>query len=81
MARFDRLTVYNTMLEDGLVPLFYHNDLETAKNVVGALARGGARILEFTNRGDFAIDVFSELAQWAASEYPALIGLICSSSP
>lgn len=73
MARYDRLTVYNTMLADGLVPLFYHNDLETAKNVVGALARGGARILEFTNRGDFAIDVFSELVQWAAAEHPALI--------
>jgi 2-dehydro-3-deoxyphosphogluconate aldolase/(4S)-4-hydroxy-2-oxoglutarate aldolase len=73
MARFDRLTVYNTMLADGLVPLFYHADTATARSVLGAIARGGAHILEFTNRGDFAMDVFADLIQWAAVEYPAMI--------
>ena len=61
MARFDRLTVLNTIIGDGLVPLFYHADIETAQSVVGAIARGGAHILEFTNRGDAAFDVFSAL--------------------
>ena len=39
MARFDRLTVLNTVLEDGLVPLFYHSDLETAKKVATRVFR------------------------------------------
>jgi 2-dehydro-3-deoxyphosphogluconate aldolase/(4S)-4-hydroxy-2-oxoglutarate aldolase len=73
MARFDRLTVYNTILDDGMVPLFYHADVETAKAAVGAIARGGGRILEFTNRGDFALSVFSQVIQWAAAEFPALV--------
>ncbi len=73
MARFDRLAVLNTLLADGLVPLFYHGDLETAQQVAGALARGGSRVLEFTNRGDFAIDVFGPLVRYCASNYPDLI--------
>ena len=73
MARFDRLTVYNTMLEDGLVPLFYHSDLETAKKVAGALSAGGGRVLEFTNRGDFAIEVFTPLIKHCAQAHPTLI--------
>ena len=45
MARFDRLTVYNTILADGMVPLFYNGDLETAKQIAGALANGGGHVI------------------------------------
>jgi hypothetical protein len=55
MARFDRLTVLNTVLDAGMVPLFYHSSIETAQQVPAALYNGGTRVLEFTNRGDFAI--------------------------
>jgi 2-dehydro-3-deoxyphosphogluconate aldolase / (4S)-4-hydroxy-2-oxoglutarate aldolase len=73
MARFDRLTVYNTMIADGMVPLYYHADVETALSIAGALARGGARTVEFTNRGDFALDVFSALVKTLAREQPQII--------
>lgn len=73
MARFDRVTVYNVMLEVGVVPLFYHPDLVAAQQVAGALARGGGRVLEFTNRGDFAFEVFGPLVKACATEHPALI--------
>jgi len=73
MARFDRLTVYNTVLEGGLVPLFYHSDAEVAQQVAGALYRGGSRVLEFTNRGDFALEVFVPLIKACAKNYPELI--------
>lgn len=73
MAQFDRITVYNVMMEDGLVPLFYNKDIEKTKKVTGALVRGGSRLLEFTNRGDFAIDVFDELIKFSIKEYPDLI--------
>lgn len=73
MARFDRLSVYNTILADGMVPLFYHSDIDAAVGVATALARGGAHTLEFTNRGDFAIEVFGALVKKMASEAPNLV--------
>jgi 2-dehydro-3-deoxyphosphogluconate aldolase/(4S)-4-hydroxy-2-oxoglutarate aldolase len=73
MARFDRLTVLNTILEGGMVPLFYNGNLETAKQIAAALSNGGARVLEFTNRGDFAIEVFSALNKECAKSVPDLI--------
>lgn len=66
MARFSRLEVLNTIVETGLVPLFYHSDVEVAKKIAKAVAAGGARVLEFTNRGDFAPLVFTELSQYLA---------------
>ncbi|MCA9887651.1 MAG: bifunctional 4-hydroxy-2-oxoglutarate aldolase/2-dehydro-3-deoxy-phosphogluconate aldolase [Anaerolineae bacterium] len=73
MARFTRLQVYNQVLNDKVVPLFYHKDIDIALKVTGALYKGGSRLLEFTNRGDFAINVFSQLVQKAADEFPEMI--------
>jgi 2-dehydro-3-deoxyphosphogluconate aldolase/(4S)-4-hydroxy-2-oxoglutarate aldolase len=73
MARFDRLTVLNSILEVGLVPVFYNGDIEVAKQIVAACAKGGARVVEFTNRGDFAPQVFLELAQYTARAEPDVI--------
>jgi len=73
MAQFERLTVYNVMLEDGLIPLFYNKDVEKTKKVTEALVKGGSRVLEFTNRGDLAIEVFSDLIKFCIKEYPDLI--------
>jgi 2-dehydro-3-deoxyphosphogluconate aldolase/(4S)-4-hydroxy-2-oxoglutarate aldolase len=73
MARFDRLSVYQAVFDAGLVPLFYHAQAETAFQVAAALAQGGSRLLEFTNRGDFAIEVFSALIRRCAAELPELI--------
>ena len=64
MSRFARLKVLNTLMETGMVPLFYHKDTEVCKSVVEACCKGGARIFEFTNRGDFAHEVFAELNNW-----------------
>jgi 2-dehydro-3-deoxyphosphogluconate aldolase/(4S)-4-hydroxy-2-oxoglutarate aldolase len=63
MAQFRRIQVYNTLLEQGLVPLFYHHDLPTARQVIAALQAGGTSVVEFTNRGDSAFEVFSNLSQ------------------
>lgn len=61
------------MEKSGLVPLFYHNDIATSKKVLTACYKGGARLLEFTNRGDFAHEVFGELNKFAAKELPEMI--------
>ena len=56
-----------------MVPVFYHADLETAKAVVKACYEGGVRAFEFTNRGDFAHEVFGELVKYANKELPGMI--------
>ena len=73
MARFDRMTVLNTMLDTGLVPVFYNGDLEVAKSIVAACVEGGATVVEFTNRGDRAWNIFTALIEWAEGQYPSAI--------
>ncbi|UCC64689.1 MAG: bifunctional 4-hydroxy-2-oxoglutarate aldolase/2-dehydro-3-deoxy-phosphogluconate aldolase [Anaerolineae bacterium] len=73
MARYSRLFVLNTTLELGLVPVFYNPDLEVAKQIVTACRAGGARVVEFTNRGDFAFHVFTDLARHVATAEPDVI--------
>ncbi|WP_340113017.1 bifunctional 4-hydroxy-2-oxoglutarate aldolase/2-dehydro-3-deoxy-phosphogluconate aldolase [Maribellus mangrovi] len=73
MAQFSRIEVALTMKETGMVPVFYHKDAEVCKNVVKACYDGGVRLFEFTNRGDFAIEVFSEVTKWAIKECPEMI--------
>ena len=73
MAKYSRLQVAQTMIDTGLVPLFYHNDVEVSKQVLKACYDGGARLLEFTNRGDFAHEVFGELNKYALKELPGMI--------
>lgn len=76
MARFTRLEVLNAMIDLGLIPVFYHKDVEVAKKIVTACAEGGARVIEFTNRGDFAYHVFTELSRhFAAAEPQIMLGV------
>jgi 2-dehydro-3-deoxyphosphogluconate aldolase/(4S)-4-hydroxy-2-oxoglutarate aldolase len=73
MARFDRLTVLNAIVETGLVPVFYNGDLGVSKQIAAACAAGGAKVVEFTNRGDRAWNVFTQLVEWAEKAQPAVI--------
>ncbi|MGD9109644.1 MAG: hypothetical protein PVG93_01770, partial [Phycisphaerales bacterium] len=80
MAKHGRLVVLSTMKEIGLVPVFYNGDFELAKNIVCACADGGAKAIEFTNRGDRAINVFTRLAEFRDKERPDIIlgvGSVC----
>jgi len=73
MARFSRIEVAQKMYETGIVPVFYHKDLEVCKQVLKACYEGGIRVFEFTNRGDYAHEVFGELNKFAATETPEMI--------
>lgn len=73
MAKYSRIEVANTMRETGLVPLFYHHDIDLAKQIVEACYKGGARLLEFTHRGDFAHHLFSELNQFVVENMPGMM--------
>lgn len=73
MARFSRIEVVQVMESTGLVPLFYHSDIEVAKQLVKACYDGGARLLEFTARGDFAHEIFGALSKYCNAELPEMI--------
>jgi len=73
VARFTRIEVAIAMKETGIVPVFYNKDIETCKKVLMACYKGGVRVFEFTNRGDYAHEVFAELNKWATVEAPEMI--------
>lgn len=73
MAQFNKIQVLQAILATGMVPVYYHADAEIAKRVVKACYDGGVRAFEFTNRGDFASEVFIELVKYARRECPELI--------
>ena len=73
MAQFNKIQVLQAILATGMVPVYYHADAEVAKRVVKACYDGGVRAFEFTNRGDFASEVFIELVKYARRECPELI--------
>jgi 2-dehydro-3-deoxyphosphogluconate aldolase/(4S)-4-hydroxy-2-oxoglutarate aldolase len=73
MARFQRVDVIRALLDAGLLPIFYNGDPDTAAEIAAACSRGGARVVEMTNRGEDAYPVFSELVRRFAKDDPGLI--------
>lgn len=73
MAKYNKIQVISTAVSTGLVPVFYNPCVETSKAVLKACYDGGIRVFEFTNRGDFAHEVFSELVKFANAELPGMI--------
>ena len=73
MAQYSRVEVINQIEESGMIPLFYHSDVTVSKAVIKACYDGGARLMEFTNRGDFALEVFTEAIKYSINELPGMI--------
>ena len=73
MAQFNRVQVINEMTKSGMVPLFYHHDIVVAKAVLKSCYDGGSRLMEFTNRGDFALEIFIDLIKYSITELPGMI--------
>lgn len=73
MAKYNKLQVLNTAHTQGMVPLFYNGDVKIGMKILKACYDGGSRIMEFTNRGDFAHEVFGELNKYALSKLDGMI--------
>ncbi len=69
----DRMAVLTAMVAQGMVPVFYHPDTEVCLKVIQACADGGAKCVEFTNRGDFASQTFLEVSRHFAKADPSVI--------
>jgi 2-dehydro-3-deoxyphosphogluconate aldolase/(4S)-4-hydroxy-2-oxoglutarate aldolase len=68
-----RLDVVLKMREIGAIPLYYNPDIEICKEVISACYKGGMKIFEFTNRGDFAHEIFAGLVKWGKETLPDLV--------
>ena len=76
MAQFSKLEVLTAMEEIGLIPVFYNKDIEIAVEIANACIRGGAKLVEFTNRGDYAYQVFGKLSQhFSESNQDVILGV------
>ncbi len=73
MAKYIRIDVIQRIRETGIIPIFYHRDPELCRGVIKSCFEGGLKIFEFTNRGDFAHELFSDLNKWAEKEVPGMI--------
>lgn len=73
MAAKDRMSVLLAMMDQGVIPVFYHPDVDVCTRVIQACANGGAKCIEFTNRGDFAAHAFHEVARHFAKADPSVI--------
>ena len=73
MAQYSRIEVATVMQNTGLVPLFYDSNIDNCKQVLKACYSGGARLMEFTARGDFAHEIFGALNKYAIKELPGMI--------
>lgn len=73
MAKFSKLHVLDTIRRTGMVPVFYDSDASVACRVLKACYDGGVRAFEFTNRGDFALEVFTALMKYCRRVCPEMI--------
>lgn len=73
MATYTKLQVLNTVEKQGMITLFYHPDIELSKEVLLACYQGGCRLIEFTNRGDFAHEVFGALVKYSRIHLPGML--------
>ena len=61
------------MEEQGMVPLFYHDDVTVSTQLLQAIYDGGGRLLEFTSRGVFAHEIFAPLSRYAQQHLPGMV--------
>src|SRR5689334_23713024 len=69
----DRMAVLQAMVSQGVIPVFFHPDVEVCSKVIQACANGGAKCIEFTNRGDFAPHTFLEVTRHFAKADDSVI--------
>ncbi len=66
-------SIIQLITEQGVLPLFFHQDPEVCKNVFRSLYAAGIRTIEFTNRGAAALENFKVLRELCNQELPGMI--------
>ncbi|MEK0413621.1 MAG: hypothetical protein RL070_1109 [Bacteroidota bacterium] len=65
----------NQIKNEGMLPLFYHDDATVCENVLQALYNGGVRCVEFTNRGVHALPNFKHLVSLKTTMPGLILGI------
>lgn len=66
----DKKQVLQTIVDQGMLPLFFYESPEVSLEIVKTLYRAGIRTLEYTNRGPAALDNFTFLKKELGADYP-----------
>lgn len=62
--------IKDLVIQQGLLPLYYNDSAEVSIEILRALYKAGIRIIEYTNRGENALDNFLLMKKTAKSEMP-----------
>jgi len=62
----------NTIIQQGLLPVYFHPDADKSIRILKAFYHAGVRVVEYTNRGEIAIDNFLQLRKIIDKELPGL---------
>jgi len=62
----------NQIIEQGILPLYFHPDADVSVQILKALYNAGIRVIEYTNGGETAVDDFLQLRKVADKELPEL---------
>jgi 2-dehydro-3-deoxyphosphogluconate aldolase/(4S)-4-hydroxy-2-oxoglutarate aldolase len=73
--KFTNAQIVGQMKELGLVPLFTHDDIATAQQVIEAAYRGGVRVFEFTNRRKNSFEVFVAMLEYCKKFPDLMLGI------
>jgi len=65
--------ITKSLMDAGMIPVFYHEDIETCKNVITACYKGGLRVFEYTNRGEKALENYPILKEFAAKNCEGML--------
>jgi 2-dehydro-3-deoxyphosphogluconate aldolase/(4S)-4-hydroxy-2-oxoglutarate aldolase len=68
----DKKVILQSILAQGILPLFYWESPSVCLEVIRTLYRAGVRAVEYTNRGTAALDNFTMLKKTLAKESPDL---------
>jgi 2-dehydro-3-deoxyphosphogluconate aldolase/(4S)-4-hydroxy-2-oxoglutarate aldolase len=64
--------VLNSILTQGMLPLFFYDDVEVSLQIIRMLYKAGIRVMEYTNRAKPALDNFKLLRKAVDKEMPDL---------
>src|ERR1051325_8203061 len=67
-----KYSIQQLICAERLLPLFYHDSRETSLEVLKLLYECGIKVVEYTNRGDNALDNFTEMKKLVNDEMPGM---------
>jgi 2-dehydro-3-deoxyphosphogluconate aldolase / (4S)-4-hydroxy-2-oxoglutarate aldolase len=65
--------VKNTIIQQGILPLYFNADETISIEILRALHRAGIKAIEYTNRGETALNNFAKMVEIKKAEMPDML--------